>query len=226
MKKKNCVWLLCLLFCLSSAMNGQTIRVENGISVSSLRKSAFEKKVYPYQVSVGYEYADKGWFNLSSGIGYIKKGGKDRIPLYPDFGNPIPILTKANIHYLTLNTVFNMKKSYNSGLTLFAGAGPRLDVRLKDSFTAWAEEGGPEGFSREDAGTFRNVVLGLKCVLGFYQQLGRIPVGFQFAYLPNISKMAKKDYGCHDRTFTLGLTFGFSLPFRDKNRTYTVRQRK
>lgn len=87
MKKEKCVWLVCILLCFSSMVEGQTITVENGIAISSLRKSDYDNRVCPYQIAVGYEYADKGWFNLSSSIGYLKKGGKMHLNIYEDLSS-------------------------------------------------------------------------------------------------------------------------------------------
>lgn len=223
MKKEKCVWLVCILLCFSSMVEGQTITVENGIAISSLRKSDYDNRVCPYQIAVGYEYADKGWFNLSSSIGYLKKGGKMHLNIYEDLSSYKDVLLKANIHYLTLNTVFNLKKTFASGVTAFVGAGPRLDLKMKGSFTCDRPEYGGHETAEEEA--FRNVVLGLKCVVGVNKKLGRIPVGLQFAYLPNLSKMAKDGYVYHDRTFTLGLVFGLPVPLRDKHQVYSVRQK-
>ena len=206
MKRKKCVWLVCILLCISSMVEGQTITVENGIAISSLRKSGYDNRVCPYQIAVGYEYADKGWFNLSSSIGYLKKGGKMHLNIYEDISSYEDVLLKANIHYLTLNTVFNVKKTFVSGVTAFVGAGPRLDFKLKGSFTCDGPKYEDHETTEEEA--FRNVVLGL-----------------QFAYLPNLSKMAKEGYACHDRTFTLGLVIGLPVPLRDKHQVYSVRQK-
>ena len=60
MKNKSCVWLVCMLLCIAVKGNAQVITLENGFSITSMRaKKASTNKVYPYQMSLGYQYLVK-----------------------------------------------------------------------------------------------------------------------------------------------------------------------
>ena len=117
MKNKSCVWLVCMLLCIAVEGNAQVITLENGFGITSMRtKKACTNKVYPYQMSLGYQYLDKGWYNLSSNIGYIRRGGQVKIPYNSVTGEEWGRVTeKDKLHYLTLSTTFDIKKTSHDG---------------------------------------------------------------------------------------------------------------
>ena len=217
MKKKSCVWLVCILLCLSSAMEGQVIRLDGGAAFSKLVTRGVPdgysyNAVRPFQISAGLEYWDKGAFNLSSSIGYLRKGGSMDVAVEENVGD-IPYYTKYKdyIDYLTVNTLFNLKRSVRRE-TYYIGVGPRLDFKLGTSNCSEAEkiDIGPI----QDA---RAVVFGLKCEVGFWFDLTEhYRIGTNFSYLPSFTKAWVSPVGdskmkIGDRTFTLSLSLGYRL---------------
>lgn len=215
MKKKNCVWLVCILLCMSVGVKGQVIRVDGGVAFSKLKakgipiNSIYSDAVRPFQMSVGLEYCDKDWFNLSSSIGYLRKGGSMNVGISDNVGDVTEYFDY--IDYLTVNTLFNMKRSVRRE-TYYVGVGPRLDFKMGARSTCSAlPELEP---TMKDA---RAVVFGLKCELGFWYDLNEhYRIGANFSYLPSFTKAwvspaedSKMKIG--DRTFTLGLSLGYRL---------------
>ncbi len=209
---------LSILIILINTLNlfSQIIKVENGISMTSFQfksyESPFDKKIYTYQISSGIDYLDKGWFNLSSNVGYIRRGGKSIYESRNNDGDYLgKIADKIHIDYLTLNTTFNVKTTTYNNYTFFAGVGPRLDFKLNRNYTF----GGSPSLDISTAPKVNNIAFGLKCTTGAYYEVGRIQLGLNLSYLPNFTKIFKKDDGsgsyCHDHTFTLGLSLGYKL---------------
>ena len=66
-------------------LNGQTIKIQGGTSISKLdwqnANQLNNKKLIGHSVFAGLDYFDKQYFNLSSNIGLIRKGGE--YDIYP-----------------------------------------------------------------------------------------------------------------------------------------------
>lgn len=219
MKKKSCVWLVCLLLCMSAGVKGQVIRVDGGVAFSKLKakgipiNSFYDGVVIPFQMSVGLEYGEGDWYNLSSSIGYLRKGGSMNVEITENIGDVSRrVKYQDYVDYLTVNTLFNVKRSIRRE-TYYVGVGPRLDFKMGASSTCSAF---PEILqpSMKDA---RAVVFGMKCELGFWYDLNEhYRIGGNFSYLPSFTKTwvtpavnSKLKIG--DRTFTLGLSLGYRL---------------
>ncbi|MCD8267121.1 MAG: PorT family protein [Parabacteroides sp.] len=219
MKKRNCVWLLCIIQGFVAVMNAQVLKVEGGMAFSNLRTSGlernqlFNKFVIPFQGSIGIEYLDKKNFNLSSSIGYLRMGGKEKIYQYngPDPANASLVDQKYFIDYLTINTLFNLKRSVHR-LTYYLGVGPRVD------FKTGVREAGVESMEYIDGKQpeVNSAVFGLKCEAGIWYALDdRFRLGANIGYLPSFTKAwispVVSDITMATRAFTLGLTLGYAL---------------
>jgi len=207
--KKKCFFIICLYLCGLSSFS-QVIKVENGISFTSLNKLA-DKTIYPYQLSVGVEYMDKGRFNLSTNVGYLRKGGRSSIIIADYQGMPLtPDNWKLYVDYLTFNTTFDVKYTFREGGCVFIGAGPRVDFKINtnDFFDYFSEDFG-KTLSLND------VILGMKLTCGYRYSLNeRIQLGLNVAYLPSFTKISKLKIGedsLWDKTFTCGLSLGYKL---------------
>ena len=224
MKIKRCVGWICVFFSLAAGAGAQVITVENGISVSKVKKMFDDKNVYPYQMSAGVEYWEHGRYNLSSGIGFLKKGGKANVAEFGDTPGIWGYINPLRLHarYLTLHTTFNVKTKPVSGFYWIFGVGPRLDIKINHSLY-WDDY---RPFEKEERITgLHPVVWGLKCVMGVRKEIGKLEIGLQAAYLPSFNKMCKTYDGFtggRDRTFTVGLSFGYILQ-KEKGRHYSVR---
>lgn len=206
MKMKSCVWLVCVLLCMPMVMEGQVIRVDGGVAFSTIRTKgeALGDGVRPFQMSVGMEYCDKGLFNLTSSIGYLRKGMKSPILIQENVGD-LPIATRSYMDYLTVNTLFNMKGSIRRE-TYYVGVGPRLDFNMGNHTVA---DGPVDDLDLIGMKGGQAVVFGLKCEAGFWYDLNEhYRVGANFAYLPSFTNTWG---GLKDRTFTVGLSLGYRL---------------
>lgn len=229
MKNKSSVWLVCVLLCIAAMGKAQVVTLENGFAITSKRFSnGGLDKVYPYQMALGMQYADKGWFNLSSNIGYIRRGSQVKLGYSVDPGALIEsIIVKSKLHYITLNTTFDVKKTYHDGYTFFIGVGPRLDFKLKSTVESYADYSGPSEYepTKDKLEGIHTVLFGLKCVGGIRKDFGNMQLGLNIAYLPSFTRLSK---GVHDRTFTFGLSLGYKLSaIKEKTETFrSVRRQK
>lgn len=213
MKNKSCVWLVCVLLSIAAMGKAQVVTLENGFCITSMRHSKEGLgKVYPYQMALGMQYMDKGWYNLSSSIGYMRRGSRDKIFYNPITGENGYVTMKNKLHYLTVSTTFDIKKTSHDGYTFFIGVGPRLDFNLKSVTVTYIDfdQSRPEGYepTKENLDGIHPVLFGLKCVGGIRKDLGNMQLGFNIAYLPSFTHLLK---GVHDRTFTFGLSLGYKL---------------
>ena len=126
MKIKSCAWLVCLILCLPITMKAQVLKIENGMAFSSLvneGEDLFDKSLSSYQMSIGLDYLDQGWYALSSNVGYLRKGGSFDFYEATDPGlNMLKRNMKYMFDYITLNTTFRVKTLADSGFRL-AGKG-------------------------------------------------------------------------------------------------------
>lgn len=213
MRNRSCVWFVCALLFVAMAGKAQVVTLENGFSITSMRHSKEGLgKVYPYQMALGMQYMDKGWYNLSSSIGYMRRGSRDKIFYNPITGENGYVTMKNKLHYLTVSTTFDIKKTSHDGYTFFIGVGPRLDFNLKSVTVTYIDfdQSRPEGYepTKENLDGIHPVLFGLKCVGGIRKDIGNMQLGFNIAYLPSFTHLSK---GVHDRTFTFGLSLGYKL---------------
>lgn len=184
--------------CLSTALNAQVFKIENGISISSLKNL---DRTTNYQVSIGLDYLDRDWYELSSEVGYIRKGSKIKHHIYMDESISIPDIIKLDLdpHYVTINTTFRLKAKRERE-TYYAGVGPRVDFKINDpDIHVPVNEYLPKT---------ETVLYGLKCEAGFKYSFSSIDLGINVAYLPSFNKLID---GLRDRTFTLGLSVGYFI---------------
>lgn len=168
------------------------------------RENGFIALVEEYkQVIYKVCYIDKGRFNLSSNVGYIRRGERDKsLDNYESIYGESR-LAGTNLYFLTLNTTFDLKKVSRDGYTCYIGVGPRIDFKVKstDIFNF-----GNNDYQYRKAKGYNSVLFGLKCVAGVRKDLGNMQIGLSFAYLPSFTHVAPI---IRDRTFTFGLTLGY-----------------
>lgn len=231
MKMKSCVWLVCALSCIIAVgkVQAQVVTVENGFSITSMKNAKLGmNKVYPYQMSVGMLYMDKGWYNLSSNIGYTRRGGQEKIIYSPTGEQQSHIIYKNKLHYLTISTTFDVKKISHDGYTFFLGVGPRLDFKLKaveTTYTDFKDDVNEYEPTKQNLHGYHPVLFGLKCVGGIRKDFGNMQLGFNIAYLPSFTRLIS---GVRDKTFTFGLSLGYRLGSTNEkdNVIHSVRQHR
>lgn len=207
MKKSRILWII-LLLCNIGLTKAQVLKLENGFAISSTKipHTDYNKNIYPYQVSIGLDYMDRGWYDLSSSVGYLRKGSKDIIHVPSVIGIDAYPFT-YNFDYITLNTTFRIKKTTHDHFTFYAGAGPRADIRLDSRLKG---PGAQFFFPSDQDFEGRSLIIGLKTEVGIYYQFSRYQLGVNFSYLPSFNRPLGQG-GMKERTFTGGVVLGYVL---------------
>lgn len=192
MKKGRCLWLICCLLGIVEVVHAQMLKVDGGVAFSKFRTNGmvgnplFNKAVIPFHMSLGLEYLDKKYFNLSSSVGYLRMGGKEKIYHYNGADpSDVSIVDYRNIiDYVTVNTLFNMKRSV-SRMTYYIGIGPRVDFKIGSKVTGLDDNESAD----EQPPKISPVVFGLKCETGFrYAIDNHLRLGANVSYLPSFTK--------------------------------------
>lgn len=199
MKKKYIIALLLITSFLS--VKAQCIRLENGFSFSSLKSDRvpmFTDNIQRYAFLVGADYWEHSYWNLSSEIGYVTKGGKEK-DLILDDNIANDYIESQN--YLHLNTTFRVKYSI-SQTHFYVGIGPKVDILVK--------ERRDNDFMLKEY-EYRKLNWGLKPEIGLYQTLkDKIRVGLSASYLLNFRGMMHSPYIIKkDNTFLLTFSLGY-----------------
>jgi hypothetical protein len=114
-------------------IHAQVVRVNNGVSITSLslkddsKFNLLNDYVTPYNVSLGIDYVERQYWNLSTEIGYIGIGGKDVI-----LNNGLEdesIIIKEKGEYIQLNTTVRVKPSKKYQCT-YMGIGPAFNLLI------------------------------------------------------------------------------------------------
>ncbi|MDR1200524.1 MAG: hypothetical protein LBL58_02690 [Tannerellaceae bacterium] len=203
MKIKIAILLICISIFRDS--ESQVLKINNGISYSSFTHKNIEilnSKITSYSLTLGCEYLKKQYFELSSEIGYIQKGGREHDFIIFDNNNNniryINIDEKNN--YLSINTTARFKYIiYNN--YIYIGIGPKIDFLLSDKELIHYDY------------ILDRVSLGFKSEFGFTQNLNKkINVGLNFTHLGNIGKIAKSEYSnLYNTYYSISFCFGYVL---------------
>ena len=133
---------------------GQTVKIQGGTSISRLdweinganpSSLFYNKALIGYSLFTGLDYMDKKYFNLSTNIGLIRKGGKDESQLTDEYNDltGLTITEKAILDYFTVNTTINLRYRIKDSFYPFVSFGPRIDFLVNNSnhFDHIKEEG-------------------------------------------------------------------------------------
>lgn len=215
--KKSLFLFFGLLFTLISF--GQTLQVQGGVSVSNLDwryegiegVSIYNENLIATSFFAGVNYMDKHYFNLSSNIGFIRKGGKDEF-LISDVNGDLTnemVIEKPTLDYLTINTLFEAKYTIKDKFAPFVSFGPRFDYLLSSSRHF-------DGL--QDLNGMNNTAFGLLLGGGVKYYLSAFQIGLRADYYlnfnnvgdwyvtnPNVSGEVKSN------AYTVNLTLGYRL---------------
>ena len=127
--------LLLFFFLISSITFGQSIQIQSGASTSFLDwqfKGAsfdmgYDQPLITPDIFIGINYITLRYFNLSTNIGFISKGGRSKnsdefisIPREP--GQKL-----SKLNYFSWNALVEFKYPLNEEWSPFISAGPRID---------------------------------------------------------------------------------------------------
>jgi opacity protein-like surface antigen len=210
--------LLLIGLAITIFVHGQTVKIQAGTSISNLDYKLkgidvafFEKPLIGYSLFAGIDYFDKQYFNLSSNMGMIRKGGKADIPLMDIGVNVLADLTeKATLDYLSINTTMDFKYPVKETISPFISFGPRFDYLLHSSrfFDTLSE-----------VAAIKKSSFGLILGGGLKYDLSNLQFGLRADYYLDFSKKIA-DWTFDNpgtggsisvNTFTINLTIGYRL---------------
>ncbi len=208
------VWALILLVSSSFA---QTISLSGGVTSSKLdwridnsHYHYLDDRTPGYSAFVGVDYYYIRFFNLSSHIGFVQKGGEQTDRKIDNNGNDVGTFTiKGRLNYLSLNTVGIFRYELARGFSPFVGVGPRLDVLL--SHNKLLDQ-------LEESEDLNEVSLGFTLQTGVMYKLSRYEFSVKGEYHLNLNKIAKFPKGpnnsggsVNDGTGIVSLVIGYKL---------------
>jgi len=199
--------------------NGQVLKVQGGTSISNLDwnlnwsdiGSFYTETLVGYSFFAGIDYFDKQYFNLSSNIGLIRKGGKAEVTPVDQNGEPTgeTIIDKPILDYLSINTTVDIKYRIKETITPFISFGPRLDYLVNSSEQF-------DGLKEFDE--LNSTSAGLLLGGGIKYDISKIQFGLRADYYLDFTKVA--DWTIENtenigevtvNTFTINLSLGFRL---------------
>ncbi|MDR0231092.1 MAG: PorT family protein [Dysgonamonadaceae bacterium] len=137
------VGLLLIGLIITIFANGQIVKIQFGTSISKMNgeitnidvNSLYDETFIGYPIFVGIDYFDRKFFNLSSNIGMIRRGGKREMLVPADpFGMVMRTITEeATLDYLSINTMVDFKYRIKEKVSPFISIGPRFDYLVSSS---------------------------------------------------------------------------------------------
>ncbi|MBE0637890.1 MAG: hypothetical protein IH598_05170 [Bacteroidales bacterium] len=199
--------------------NGQTIRFQGGTSFSKLDwelkeindDSFFNEILIGYSFFTGLDYMDKQYYNLSSNIGMIRKGGKGEVELTNINGDLIgeTVTEKPTLDYFSINTTFNLKYRIKEAVSPFISFGPRLDYLVSSSKIF---------DDLKDIDELNYLAIGMILGGGLKYDYSNLQFGFRADYYVDFTNVADwkiEETGIEGEvnvsTFTINLTIGYKL---------------
>ncbi len=198
---------------------GQTVNFQVGTSMSHLDwkingttvGSLYNKTLIGYSILAGIDYLDKKYFNLSSNIGFIRKGGKDEAQLYDQNGvlTSGTLINKATLDYFSINTKVDIKYEIKETFTPFVGIGPQFGYLINNSKLF-------EAIKKNDR--LENKSYGLLVGGGIKYNRSKFQLGLRADYYLDFTKVAdwtveapKVGSKITSKTYSISFTIGYKL---------------
>ena len=197
--------------------NGQIVKVQGGTSISKLDWNLdgfywglFDETLIGYSLFAGIDYFDKQYFNLSSNIGVVRKGGEEEFQFTDQLGLPAQtLIEKATLDYLSINTTIDFKYRIKETIFPYISFGPRFDYLLNSNkhFDALNE-----------LDILKNTSIGLILGGGLKYEISNLQFGLRADYYLDFTKVA--DWTVENsgnvgkisvNTFTINLSIGYRL---------------
>ncbi len=213
--------LLAILFLFPSlVLTAQNIHIQAGPTFSKLNRESsapggssvkFDKTVTGFNVLFGLDYLDLKYFNLSTGFGYIQKGGKDSVnAASPEMTGSANSLIRIRLDYITLNTTANLKIPVKGIVVPYVFAGPHIDYLMN-----YEEDTRVFGFF-DDYAKVDRLIYGVLAGGGVNVKISRLTLGVAFDYYFNFNKPVDCTIGgvastISERTFAVNAQVGILL---------------
>tara|TARA_R110002050_G_scaffold282718_1_gene430794 strand:+ start:1030 stop:1710 length:681 start_codon:yes stop_codon:yes gene_type:complete len=220
--------LFLLTICLTTQAYSQVINFQLGGSLSNLNwsvadipgraslvnvdETVYEEYIIGPSMFFGLDYLNHKYYNLSSNIGYIQKGGRyteDRILYILD--------EKAQLHYLSFNTCVDVKLPLKESTHAFLRFGPRIDFLASTKGSIITNLSGP------NTGEIKDLMYGLMVGAGVKHDLNKLQIGLRFDYYLNLTNIAQYTYSrkyavlgygegtLQDNSFVFSVVLGYHL---------------
>jgi len=197
-----------------SVCHGQTIFLKFGPAFSKLSYTSTTCQVSQQESIIGYDaiaginYLNFKYFHLSSGFGFIQKGGIENYEIFQN--DPRWVTETARLNFLTINTTFNLKVPILQIIEPYIFVGPRLDYLISYS---------ENDHLLKDFNYFKvlnKVIYGIITGGGINFKVKSFQLGLVFDYYLNVNKLVdiKTDYTTNqisDNTFTINACFGYKF---------------
>lgn len=204
--------LLLLLLCNCVYAYSQTIKVANGIGISKMYSSDIEdiysSYTYDYSNSLGISYWNHKYFNLSSQIGYITKGGISNTTVWGD-GGIISEKIDVKLRYLDLNTLFVAKIPLNK-FCVYAGIGPSVNFLFKRSSNLDSKYVLDTPYDVNE-GNFNKIGLAIKSELGVAYYWDKLEFGVSVSNLYDLFYLDKLNFNMKSKVFIVMLSIGYVI---------------
>jgi hypothetical protein len=198
---------------ISESKNGQHIKIQTGTTLSKLdwqNLGLYNETLIGHSLLAGIDYLENKYFNLSSNLGFIQKGGKETLIFVDVEGEQIAEITmEAKLDYFTVNTTLDLKYPIKDKILSFISVGPRFDYLVSYSYPF-------DGLN--DAGVLKKYNFGLILGGGIKYDLSEIQIGLRADYYLDFDKVAdwpaetgNSGGKVEDKTITLNLTIGYKL---------------
>jgi hypothetical protein len=193
--------------------HGQIVKFQGGTSISKLdwrlndNASLFDKPLIGYSIFAGIDYFDKQYFNLSSNVGMLRKGGKSDIIVMDQYGIPTGETLTSILDYVSVNTTIDFKYPIQENFSPFMSFGPRFDYLLHKSKNL-----------DEVGDNLKNTSIGLLLGGGIKYDISNLQFGLRADYYLDFAKIAswsaennRARGEISGNTFTINLTVGYKL---------------
>ena len=204
----------------------QTINIQGGASTSILswqyadKILVYNEALLGYSYLIGLEYLDKKYFNLSTNLGMLRKGGRETARAFYTYRNGVDEYIDnpgvsvivindeiSTLDYLSLNTTFDLKYPINEIFTPFISFGPHLDYLI-------SKGGIFKNFEQAIESKSVGVILGG----GIKVSILKFQVGFRADYYFDFNEIAEWEYAdlsqpgdIRTKTFILNFILGYKL---------------
>lgn len=195
----------------------QTIQLQSGLSVSKLNwqiNNSSQILFNDYYTGVtffaGLNYLEKEYFNLSSNIGLIKKGGSMTSNIYDQNGLAMGQKTEeAFLNYISVNTSAEFQLPIKALVFPFISVGPRIDFLT--NYNAPVND-------LSNINALNKVSTGLLLGAGLRFDISNFQVGLRSDYYLNFNDIASWPTSSNnvggkvtDNTFTVNISLGYHL---------------
>jgi hypothetical protein len=213
-------FLLFSLMIIAFISHGQTIFLKFGPSFSNIKEqipsdyiSEIGKDIIGFDAIVGVNYLNFKYFNLSSGIGFIQKGGTVTQAIHGN--DPTWHNDTARLNFLTINTTFNLKIPIIKFIEPYIFFGPRLDYLF-----SYSEKNGYLFKDYDYYKKLNKVIYGILLGGGINFKVKRFQLGLGFDYYINMNKLV--DYSQTNYVTGYGGTGSWEYTSKISDNTFTI----